>query len=36
MIILNNQVNTAQKMEQEKDTHILIKDNEQKTVHSFL
>ena len=36
MIILNNQVNTAQKMEQVKDTQILIKDNEQKTVHSFL
>ena len=36
MIILNNQVNTDQKMEQEKDTQILIKDNEQKTVQSFL
>ena len=35
MIILNNLVNTGQRIEQEKDTQILMKDNEQKTVHSF-
>ena len=31
MIILTNLVNTSQKMEQEKSTGILMKDNEQKT-----
>ena len=35
MIILNNLVNTGQRMEQEKNTQILMKDNKQKTVHSF-
>ena len=35
MIILNDLVNTGQRMEQEKSTQILIKDNEQKTVNSF-
>ena len=35
MIIQNNLVNTGQRMEQEKNTHILMKDNKQKTVHSF-
>ena len=35
MIILNNLVNTGQRMEQEKNTQILMKDSEQKTVHSF-
>ena len=35
MIILNNLVNTVQRMEQEKNTQILKKDNEQKTVQSF-
>ena len=35
MIILNNLVNTGQRMEQEKNTQILMKDNEQKAVHSF-
>ena len=35
MIILNNLVNTGQRMEQEKNAHILMKDSEQKTVHSF-
>ena len=34
MIILNNLVNTGQKMEQEK-TQIQMKDNKQKIVHSF-
>ena len=34
MIILNNLVNTGQRIEPKK--HILMKDNEQKTVHSFL
>ena len=34
MIILNNLVNTVQRMEQEKDIQILMKDNKQKTVHS--
>ena len=32
----NNLVNTSQRMEQEKYTQILLKVNEQKTVHSFL
>ena len=31
----NNLVNTSQRMEQEKYTQILMKVNEQKTVHSF-
>ena len=35
MIIQNNLVNTGQRMEQEK-KHTLMKDNEQKAVHSFL
>ena len=35
MIILNNLVNTGQRMEQEKNTQILMKDNKQKTVHYF-
>ena len=35
MIILNNLVNTGQRMEQEKNTQILMKDSKQKTVHSF-
>ena len=35
MIILNNHVNTGQRMKQENNTQILMKDNEQKTVHSF-
>ena len=35
MIILINLVNTDQRIEQEKDTQILMKDNEQKTVHLF-
>ena len=34
MIILNDVVNTGQRMEQEK-TQRLMKDNEQKAVHSF-
>ena len=32
----NNLVNTSQRMEQEKYKQILLKVNEQKTVHSFL
>ena len=35
LTLLNNLVNTGQRIEQEKDTQILMKDNEQKTVHSF-
>ena len=35
MIILINLVNTDQRIEQEKDTQILMKDNKQKTVHLF-
>ena len=35
MIVLNNLVNTSQKTEQEKNKQILMKDNRQKTVHSF-
>ena len=35
MIILKNLVNTGQRMEQEKNTQILMKDNKQKTVRSF-
>ena len=35
MIILNNLVNTGQRMEQEKSAQILMEDNEQKIVHSF-
>ena len=34
MIILNNLVNTGQRMEQEKNIYI-DENNEQKTVHSF-
>ena len=33
MIILNNLVNIGQRMEQEKNTQILMKDNGEKTVH---
>ena len=36
MITLNNLVNTGQRLEQEKNTKISMKDNEQKTVHSSL
>ena len=36
MIILNNLLNTGQRKEREKKTQILVKDNKQKTVHSFL
>ena len=36
MIILNNLVNTGQRMEHGKNTQILMKGKEQKTVHSFL
>ena len=32
---LNSLVNAGQRMEQEKKTHVLMKDNAQKTVHSF-
>ena len=35
MIVLNNLVNTSQRTEQEKNKQILMKDNRQKTVHSF-
>ena len=35
LIIWNNLVNIVQRMEQEKVTQILIKDNGKKTVHSF-
>ena len=35
VIILNNLVNTGQRMEQEKNIQILMKDNKQKTVHYF-
>ena len=35
MIILINLVNTDQRIEQEKGTQILMKDNKQKTVHLF-
>ena len=36
MITLNNLVNTGQRLEQEQNTKISMKDNEQKTVHSSL
>ena len=35
MIVLNNLVSTSQRTEQEKNKQILMKDNRQKTVHSF-
>ena len=34
--MLNNLVNTGQRMEQKKPTQILMKDNIQKTAHYFL
>ena len=36
MIILNNLVNTSQRMEQEKYTHVLMKVSKQNTVHFFI
>ena len=35
MIIQNNLLNIGQRMEQEKSTQIFMKDNGEKTVHSF-
>ena len=35
MIIVNSLVNIGQRMEQEKNTQMLMKDNGEKTVHSF-
>ena len=35
MIILNNLANISQRMEQEKNTQILMKDNREKIVHSI-
>ena len=36
MIILNKVVNIGQRMKQEKNTQILMKDNGEKTVHFFI